>query len=204
MERCVEDEPLEEMGHVYKMLHEELGLLWSKTPTDSNSFIGTFSNHGRDSEKIIPGLEAARSYDTCIYRRLAEDYKDVNFNIAETTWTVENIGGYSTMYTHGHNSSCKTRRTTDGIMIPNWEFIKRMKMDYNFQSWVQGHQHTKCILTANKFSHMQNGSLVGTNSYASSLGFPSEQPSQNMAVINLDTGLVDKVVTLYATAGSYL
>ena len=70
MERCVDDEPLTEMEHVYSMLSEELGLLFKKVPTLSNSFIGSFSNHGRDTDQIVPGLEAHRSYDTHIYRRL--------------------------------------------------------------------------------------------------------------------------------------
>ena len=198
MERCVDDEPLVEMGHVYEMLKEELGWLWGRVPTDSNSFVGSFSNHGRDSEKIIPGLESARSYDTFVYKQLENDFTDVSFNVAETTWSIEDIGGFSTMYTHGHNNSCKTRRTTEGIMVPNWEFMKRMRMDYEFNGWVQGHQHTKSVLLSNRFAHMQNGSLVGENSYATSLGYPGEPPSQNMAVINLDLGVVEKVVTLYS------
>ena len=198
MERCVDDEPLVEMGHVYSMLTEELGLLWSKTPTNSNSFVGSFSNHGRDSEKIIPGLESARSYDTAIYRRLEHDYPSVKFTIAETPWTVEDIGGFKTMYHHGHEKRANVTRNSEGIMMPNWNSIKIMRSDYNFDAWVQGHHHTKCILQSRKFTHMQNGSLVGFNGFSMSGGYPSENPSQNLAVIDLQRGTVDRVVTLYA------
>jgi len=198
MERCVDDEPLVEMGHVYDMLNEELGLLWSKTPTDSNSFIGSFSNHGRDSEQMCPGLEAARSYDTSIYNRLERDFTDVKFTIADTTWTVEDIYGFKTMYTHGHSKKVGMRRTPEGIMIPNWQAIREMKDNYQFGAWVQGHYHCKSILSGKKFTFAGNGSLVGENSYSAAEGFAGEPPSQNLLVVDVERNAVEKVVTLFA------
>ncbi len=198
MERCVDSEPLVEMEFVYEMLHEELELLWRNSPTDSNSFIGSFSNHGRDSERMIPGLEAARSFDTAIYRRLVKDFTDVRFEIAETNWTVEDVCGFKTMYTHGHAKKARIRKTPLGIMLPNWAFIYEKVVDHGISAWVQGHLHTECILRSNRFCHMQNGSLVGENPFSHSEGYPGEPPSQNLAVVDLKSGTVEKVITLRA------
>ena len=198
MERCVDAEPLVEMEHVYEMLHEELGILWAQTPTDSNSFIGSFSNHGRDSEKMVLGFEASRSYDSAIYKRLVRDYPSVNFTIAQTNWTVEQIGEFRTLFTHGHAQGAHVKRNSDGIMVPKWTFIKQLREDYHFDAWVQGHYHTKCVLWSERFCHMQNGCLVGQNSYATSFGFPAEKPGQNLVMIDMETNTVEKVITLYA------
>lgn len=198
MERCVDDEPLVEMENVYQMLNEELGLLWSKTPTLSNSFVGSFSNHGRDTKEITPGLESHRSYDTAIYKRLKSDFPEVRFDIAETPWSIEDICGFKTMYTHGHVRGCSAKRTTEGVMVPNWNFIRSMRNDYDFNAWVQGHQHTVGVIRGSKFSFMMNGSLVGENSYAASLGYAGEAPAQNLAVIDLSANVVEKVITLNA------
>jgi len=198
MERCVDDEPLVEMGHVYDMLNEDLGILWSKTPTDSNSFVGSFSNHGRDSEKMLPGLESARSYDTAIYKRLERDFLDVRFTIADTTWTVEDICGFKTMYTHGHSKRVGVRRTPEGILTPNWGGIRELKDNYDFSAWVQGHNHCKSILTGKKFTFSSNGSIVGENSYSAAEGFAGEPPSQNLLVVDVARNAVEKVITLYA------
>lgn len=199
MERCVDDEPLVEMRNVYKMLKEELGLLWANTPTDSNSFVGSFSNHGRDSERMVLGFEAARSYDTAIYERLEEDFGDVEFILASTPWTVETVGQFKTLYTHGHvKRVSNVKRNSDGIMVPKWTEIRNMRTDNPFDAWVQGHHHARCILWSEKFCHMQNGCLVGENSYSHAEGYPPEAPTQNLAVIDLESNRVERVVTLYA------
>ena len=44
---------------------------------------------------------------------------------------------------------------------------------------------------------MQNASLVGPNGYSQSIGFEQEEPSQNLAVVDLDRGVIDRVETLY-------
>ena len=196
MERCVDDEPLVEMEFVYQMLQEELDHLFRRQPCDSVSFVGSFSNHGRDSEKMIPGLEAARSYDTAIYKRLKEDFTDVNFIIANTPWTVEDINGFKTMYTHGHVRKSNVARNTEGMMVPKWSFIRDMRTAYGIKAWVQGHHHVQCNLWSKGFCHMQNASLVGENSYSHSEGYPPEPPSQNLAVIDLEAGCVEKIITL--------
>jgi hypothetical protein len=198
MERSTDFEPLDEMAYVYKMLSEELHLLFSKTPTVSCSVVGSFSNHGRDSEKMLPGLEASRSYDTHVYRRLEGDFPEVRFTVAETPWTVEEVGGFKTLYTHGHVIGSSAKRSASNIMVPNWAFIQKLRENYDFDAWVQGHQHTVCVLKSSKFAHMQNGSLVGENSYSTSNGYPGEPPAQNLAVIDIQSGMVEKVHTIVA------
>lgn len=196
MERCVDSEPLIEMEQTYAMLREELGRFYSNIPTNSASFVGSFSNHGRDSEKMLPGIEANRSYDTAIYRRLKTDMPAVDFQIAETNWSVEDIAGFRMMYTHGHVKKANVGRSAVGIMIPNWRFISDMKLDHRLNGWAQGHHHTHSVLWANRFCHIQNGSLVGENPYSHSEGYPGEPPSQNLVIVDLDLGVVERVVRL--------
>lgn len=196
MERCVDSEPLVEMEQIYAMLREELGRFYSDIPSDSASFVGSFSNHGRDSEKMLPGIEANRSYDTAIYRRLRSDLPAVDFKIAETNWTVEDIAGFRSLYTHGHVKKANVSRSATGIMVPRWKFISDQIMDYRLNSWAQGHHHTHSVLWANRFCHIQNGSLVGENPYSHSEGYPGEPPSQNLVIVDLDLGVVDRVVRL--------
>jgi len=198
MERCVDVEPLVEMRLTYEMLKEDLGILWDNVPVESLSFVGSFSNHGRDSKEMIPGLEAARSYDTEIYRRLETDFPKVKFHIAETNWAVEQIGEFRTLYTHGHAAKCKVARNLMGIMVPNWPFLKEMQGTYEMDAWVQGHFHTSSVLKGAHFTHMQNGSLVGENGYSNTGAFPGEAPSQNLAIVDLANHRVDEVITLNA------
>ena len=49
-----------------------------------------------------------------------------------------------------------------------------------------------------KFCHIQLGCLVGANGFSISYGFPSVAPSQNLAVVDVDRGVVEKVVTIFA------
>lgn len=198
MERCVDDEPLVEMENVYQMLQEDLGLLWAGTPTNSNSFVGSFSNHGRDTEKIVPGLESSRSYDTAIYKRLEVDFPEVRFIIADTPWTVEDIAGFKTMYTHGHVRKSGVTENQVGILLPKWKQIAQMQSRYGFKAWAQGHHHVHSVSWNADLCHIQNGSLVGENSYSFSEGYRGELPSQNLVMIDMDSGLVDKVTVLYA------
>jgi hypothetical protein len=198
MERCVDVEPLVEMRLTYEMLKEELGILWKEVPVESLSFVGSFSNHGRDSKEMIPGLEAARSYDSEIYRRLEGDFPKVKFHVAETNWTVEEVAGFRTMYTHGHAAKCKVARGPTGVMVPNWGFLAEMKRTYNFNAWVQGHYHSASALVSHHFAHMQNGSLVGENGYSNSGAFPGEPASQNLAVVNLTDQEIEKVIKINA------
>lgn len=196
MERCVDSEPLVEMEQIYVMLREELCRFYARTPAQSASFVGSFSNHGRDSEKMLPGLEANRSYDTAIYRRLQMDIPDVHFQIADTNWTVEDVDGFRMMYTHGHVKKSNVGRSAVGIMTPNWRFLSDMKIDHGLNGWAQGHHHTHSVLWANRFCHIQNGSLVGENPYSHSEGYPGEPPSQNLVVVDLDLGVVERVIRL--------
>jgi hypothetical protein len=198
MERCVDEEPLIEMEHVYEMLNEELGLLLSKSPADSHSFVGSFSNHGRDSERMVLGFESARSYDTAIYKRLAKDFEEVDFVIANTTWTVEDVNGFKTLYTHGHAKKSSVKRSPSGVMIPKWNFMNEMRVNYDFDAWAQGHFHTHSVLWSNGICHIQNGCLVVENSFSAASGFPWEPPSQNLVVVDLENNRIEKVIALYA------
>jgi predicted phosphodiesterase len=180
------------------MLKEELGLLWSKVPVESLSFVGSFSNHGRDSEKMLPGLEAARSYDTEIYRRLEHDFPKVKFHIAETNWIVEEIGGHRTMYTHGHARGCQPKRNNMNVMVPNWNFLQQMRRQYDFDAFVHGHLHSTGVIRSADFAYMSNGSLVGENGYSNTGGYPGEPAQQNLAIVDLENKQVEKVVTLVA------
>jgi len=186
------------MEYVYEMLSEELGILFSKSPTDSNSFVGSFSNHGRDSDRMVIGFESSRSYDTAIYKRLQKDFTEVDFKIANTTWTVEDVNGFSTLYTHGHGKKSSVKRSQSGVMLPNWNFLNGMRVNYDFDAWVQGHFHTHSVLWSNGICHVQNGCLVGENSFSASIGFPWESPSQNLVVVDLESNRIEKVIALYA------
>lgn len=199
MERCVDEEPLVEMEHVYELISSGVRHLVKNNPCDTMSFVGSFSNHGRDTIKMVPGLEAARSYDTAIYRRMEKDFscQGIEFTIADTPWTVEEVAGFRTMYTHGHPSKANVKRNSDGIMVPKWSFVRDMRIQHNVQAWVQGHHHVNCVLWSNEFCHMQNSSLVGTNGYSNSEAYPPCPPSQNLAVIDLDRGVVEKVIAIY-------
>jgi hypothetical protein len=198
MERSVDVEPLVEMRLTYEMLREELGVLYKALPVESLSFVGSFSNHGRDSEKMLPGLEAARSYDTEIYRRLEGDFQKVRFQIAETNWAVEQIGDYRTMYTHGHARSCAPKRNNMNVMVPNWLFLQSQRRTYDFQAFVAGHLHSTSVYRSPDFAYMSNGSLVGENGYSNTGGYPPEEPAQNLAIVDLENNTMEKVVTIIA------
>lgn len=196
MERCVDDEPLVEMEHVYVMLKEELARLRDASVCDSVSFVGSFSNHGRDTEKMAPGIEANRSYDTAIYRRLRHDFPEIGFQVAETNWSVEDVCGFRMLYTHGHAKKCSVGKSSVGIMVPNWRFLSEMRLDHRLNGWAQGHTHTQSVLWGNRFCHIQNGCLVGENGYSNSEGYSPEGPSQNLVVVDLDNQVVEKVIAL--------
>jgi predicted phosphodiesterase len=198
MERSVDVEPLVEMRLNYEMLKEELGILWSAVPVKSLSFVGSFSNHGRDSKDMQPGLEAQRSYDTEIYRRLEGDFPNVKFNIAETNWTVEDVGGFRTMYTHGHARGCAPKRNNMNVMVPNWSFLQQQRRIYDFDAFVHGHLHSTTVVRSPDFAYMSNGSLVGENGYSNTGGYPPEPAAQNLAIVDLDNQMVERVVTLAA------
>ena len=147
-----------------------------------------YGNHGRTDPKKMISTGAQNSYEWLMYQYLARDFRKdsrVKFHIANGYHNYVDVFDTKIRFHHGDNISYGGG--VGGITIPlnkkiaQWNKTIRADMD------VIGHFHQ--FLTAGNF--VANGSLIGWNAYAISIGASYEPPQQAYFIIRPGRGMTD-------------
>lgn len=141
-------------------------------------------NHGRTTKKMRAATRTKHSLEVLLYSMLAQHYKNeprIRFILPTSQFTfLDDVYGKTIRFTHGD-----TFRFAGGVggltvpllrAIPRWESVRRAELT------CLGHWHQRICLP----SVMVNGSLIGYNAYAMSIGCPFEAPSQSLRMLDPD------------------
>jgi hypothetical protein len=114
--------------------------------------------------------------------------KKVEFVIANGIYVYLDIMGYMNRFFHG--DYIRYQGGIGGLTVPLIKSIQRMNQqqvaDYNFM----GHYHQRWQATKDCFV---NGSLIGYNAYAQSIGASPEEPQQGLNMLNKKYGMVSSM-----------
>lgn len=145
----------------------------------------SYGNHGRNTKKPYRTRGAVHSYEWLMYQVLASHFKDerrVQFLADQSAHQYAQVYDY-TMHFH-HGDEIKYNGGVGGIMIPvnkkvaAWDKAKRCDF-HNFGHFHQRHDVNRVTV---------NGSVIGFNAYAMSIGADPEEPQQSFYLIDSTRG----------------
>jgi len=135
----------------------------------------TTGNHGRITKDRRHATEQGNSLEHIMYHYIASEFRDnpkVKFVINESYHTYLDVYDSTIRFHHGHNIGYGGG--IGGITIPinkkidKWNTLRKVDLD------VMGHFHQ--LFDGGRF--IVNGSLIGYNAYALSIGASPEVPQQ--------------------------
>lgn len=150
----------------------------------------SFGNHGRTTQKKRISTGYKNSYEWMIYHDIADYFssnKKIRFTIPDGFFTYIDVYEFKCRFWHG--DTIKYQGGIGGLTIPLIKAIHRynqqIQANYNFMGhYHQLHQPTKdCIV---------NGSGIGFNAYAQSIGAAPEDPVQSYCLIDSKKGMTIK------------
>ena len=164
------------------------GIKFLLKETDANEIIIVChsGNHGRMTKKQRNGkAEAGNSLERYMYHNLQRYFENetrIRFQIAEGYHSYLNLfGTYPIRFHHGH--SIRYHGGVGGITIP-------VNKKINEWNKAPGHRNTRLDVFGHFHQYMDggnficNGSLVGYNAYAVSIGASPERPQQAFFLVN--------------------
>ena len=142
-------------------------------------------NHGRLTEKVRPATREQNSIEWLLYANLAREFANeprVKFNLPYGSQTYVDIYDFTVRFTHGDEA--KFGGGVGGIMIPLKKAIARWNT-VKTAAWTNvGHFHQYHDLP----TLVVNGSLIGYNTYALSIGADFETPRQAFYLVDRSRG----------------
>lgn len=164
------------------------GLEYILENSDLNLVVPCHSgNHGRTTRTSRFGHENGHSLEYLMYRSLERHFTQkyagrVEFHVNKGYHSFLDVFGKSIRLHHGH--SINYQGGVGGIFIPafkkiaQWDKVRQADVDF----FGHFHQHKD----GGKF--VSNGSLIGFNSYALSIGADFEHPKQTLALFDKKRG----------------
>lgn len=181
--------PMEETLFARELLRKYI-----KQVVDFGSFkkvvvVCTRGNHSRITHKMNASVDYRMNYETILYNILKEDFKSYNieWTIPDSEIAEVDVYGETLRSVHGHQ--IKFQGGVGGLTVPLNKYIMRMdqinKASYNFVH----HYHNLSYPTNNT---TVNGSIVGYDPYALSIGCSYQRPMQSFQLLDAQRGMTIK------------
>jgi hypothetical protein len=149
----------------------------------------TRGNHSRITHKMIASLDYRMNYETILYNILKDDFKSENMEWTIPDSEIAEVDVYDNMIRVVHGHQIKYQGGVGGLTIPLNKFIMRMdqinRAQYNFVH----HYHNLSYPTVNT---TVNGSIVGYDPYAMSIGCSYQPPMQSFQLLDSKRGITIK------------
>lgn len=155
------------------------------TDVDSLRVVCSSGNHGRLTEKMRAASREANSIEWLLYHQLAREFTDeprVRFTLPAGSFTYVDVYGKTIRFTHGDDT--RYGGGVGGIMIPIRKAIARWQTVRHADLNVLGHYHAYHDLP----DLVVNGSLIGYDAYAMSIGALYEEPQQGFFLMDSRRG----------------
>jgi hypothetical protein len=146
----------------------------------------SYGNHDRINDKVWIAREAENSYAWIAYHQLAQRYKDeprVTFNIPRSGIHYSEVYGLVLRWHHGHY--IRYKQGIMGLGVPAGKKIAGWDKARLADLTIIGHYHVLGFYPG----LITNGSLIGFNPYAMSLGCTPEDPQQAFWLIDSERGV---------------
>lgn len=141
----------------------------------------TRGNHSRITHKMISSVDYRMNYETILYNILRSDFESQNMEWTIPDSEIAEVEVYGNVLRIIHGHQVKYQGGVGGLTIPLNKYIMRMdqinKAQYNFVH----HYHNLSYPTNNT---TVNGSIIGYDPYAMSIGCSYQPPMQSFQLMD--------------------
>ncbi len=148
-----------------------------------------YGNHGRTDKKKIISVGYRNSYEWAMYCDIADYFAQkgeerIDMRIPRGFLEYAVILGYTWRFMHG--DYIRYQGGIGGLTIPLVKALHRYDTQRYADYTILGHFHTRIMATARCYV---NGSGIGYNAYAQSIGAPPEAPVQSYILVDQARGV---------------
>lgn len=181
--------PMEEVLFAREELSRYINTVTSNINFKKIVIVCVRGNHPRISKKMVASVDYRMNYEYILYNVLKQDFKDKKFEwyIPDSEIAEIEVYGRNIRVIHGH--SIKYQGGIGGLTVPLNKFIMRLDATNPAYHTFLHHFHTLSYPT--KHSTL-NGSVVGYDPYAFSLGLGYEDPQQSFQLLDSEKGMTIK------------
>lgn len=149
----------------------------------------TRGNHSRITHKMISSVDYRMNYETILYNILKDDFKSENISWTIPDSEIAEVEVYGNMVRVVHGHQIKYQGGVGGLTVPLNKFIMRMdQINKAFYNFVH-HYHNLSYPTVNT---TVNGSIIGYDPYAMSIGCSYQSPMQSFQLLDNKRGMTIK------------
>jgi len=181
--------PMEETLFAREVLHKYI-----KTVCEYGNFkkiviACTRGNHARITHRMIASVDYRMNYETILYSILKDDFRAENIEWAIPDSEVAEVDVYGNTLRVVHGHQIKFQGGVGGLTVPLNKYIMRMdQINKAFYNFVH-HYHNLSYPTVRT---TVNGSIVGYDPYAMSIGCTYEPPMQSFQLLDSRRGMTIK------------
>lgn len=177
--------PVQAIATLHNWISEGIRFLLEQTETAQLIVVCNDGNHGRLTKKMSVATRTENSIEWMLYHFLAREFANeprIKFILPKGAHTYIDIYGKVIRFHHGDN--CKFGGGVGGILIPIQKAIQRWESVRHADITCLGHFHQYHDLS----NIVINGSLIGYNPFALSIGARYEEPQQAFFLIDSKRG----------------
>lgn len=149
----------------------------------------SYGNHGRTTEKKQISTGHRNSYEWALYKELERTYQNdpvIQIQVADGIFNYVEVFGRLLCFSHGDHT--KYNGGIGGLTIPLIRSVHRANATRRAYLHAFGHYHQWMPFAASN-GFLVNGSILGINAYALSIGASPEPPVQGFALIDAERGI---------------
>jgi hypothetical protein len=178
--------PVHAIANLHGWISDGIRYTLKMTPTEKLRVVCNSGNHGRLTHKKRHATQEANSLEWLLYHFLAGEFKDdkrVEFVLPQGAHTYAQIYDWTVRFHHGDDA--KYGGGVGGIHIPIRKAIQRWQTFRHADLTCLGHFHQYTCMD----DLIINGSLIGYNPYALSIGAQYEEPAQAFFLMDSKRGV---------------
>lgn len=149
-----------------------------------------YGNHARGTRKMDPSIDHRMSYESILYNILKQDFSDSTFKWIIPDSGILEFSVFNRKMRTFHGHQVKYGGGIGGLTIPLNKFIMRLDQSSPCQYNFLHHYHNYSFPTSKS---TLNGSLVGIDPYAYSLGCEYQPPIQSFQLIDKRRGMTVRI-----------
>ena len=190
LQQTNEMSPLQATYEAQNLIYNGLRYIVENANLSKITFIGITGNHSRTSKKIQHGNNAKMSYEWLMYQNIKTQCELTNLGIDfiipdSEIAKVDMSDGRRFLFQHGFQVKSGGNGTVCGIYPALNRYTMRCDKNFKQDKVYMGHYHS-CTSIPNA---VVNGSIIGLDAFAFSMGCAYERPAQMYEVYDTNIGL---------------
>lgn len=181
--------PMEETLFSREILHKYIKTVCEYGNFKKIAIACTRGNHSRITHRMVASVDYRMNYETILYSILKDDFskESIQWTIPDSEVAEVEVYGKMLRVVHGHQ--IKFQGGVGGLTVPLNKYVMRMdQINKAFYNFVH-HYHNLSYPTVRT---TVNGSIVGYDPYAMSIGCSYEPPMQSFQLLDSKWGMTIK------------